>query len=190
MKTLALCLLACLMLIPKRIWSQPEQAMPPEIRLVLIPTAFADGVATKFTFVLTNVSGGDISIPPPEFDCSTPSPNGFIRFRWVFVPVNCDGKGIGSGIGSCGPGGSIYPRPALTVGSLTKNWASLHPGESLRVPANWPLGFGVMLSGTYTFSARYLPPQLSSEAERLLSEAGIVIPRQEVETPEQNYVRP
>jgi hypothetical protein len=190
MKTLALCLLACLMLAPTRIWSQPEQALPPEIRLELFPTAFADGVPSRLTFVLTNVSGGDISIPPPEFDCSTPSQSGFIRFQWVFVPVNGDGNGIGSGTGSCGPGGGLYPMPPLSVGSLTKNWASLHPGESLRVPANWPVGSGAMLSGTYTFSARYVPPKLSSQAERLLSEAGIVVPRRKAETPTQHYVKP
>jgi hypothetical protein len=189
MKTLGLCLLACLTLVPTRIWSQPEHAMPPEISLELLPTAFADGVASRFLFVLTNVSGGDISIPPPEFDCSNSSPNGFVRFQWVFVPVS-GGNGIGSGTGSCGPGGGIYPMPPLTISSLTKNWISLRRGESLRVPVNWPLSSGLMLSGTYTFSAKYLPPKISSEAERLLSEAGIVIPRQKVETPEQHYVKP
>ncbi|WP_157478426.1 hypothetical protein [Granulicella tundricola] len=188
MKTFALCLLACLMLAPMRIWSQSEQALPPEIRLELLPTAFADGVASGFIFVLTNVSGRDISIPPPEFNCSSPSQNGFIRFQWAFVPVN--GDGIGSGISSCGPGGGIYPVPPLTVSSLTRNWTLLHPGESLRVPANWPPSSGLMLSGSYTFSASYSPPKISSEAEHLLSEAGIIIPRQKVETPEQHYGKP
>ena len=189
MNTLALCLFACLMLLPTRLWSQPEQAMRPEIRLELVPAAFADSVATGFTFVLANVSGRDISIPPPEFDCSSPSPNGFIRFQWVFVPVNSR-TGIGSGTGSCGAGGGVYPMPPWTVSSLTRKWVLLRPGESLRVRANWPLSSGLMLSGTYTFSAKYFPPQISNEAERLISETGIVIPRQKVEATEQHYIKP
>ena len=84
----------------------------------------------------------------------------------------------------------MYPIPPLTVSSLTRKWVLLRPGESLRVPANWPLGSGLVLSGTNTFSAKYLPPQLSREAERLISEAGIVIPRQKVETTEQRYIKP
>ena len=146
--------------------------------------------AVRFTFVLTNVSGRDISIPPLEFDCSNPSQKGFIRFQWAFVPVNGDGNGIGSGISSCGPGGGIHPVPPVIVRSLRRNWTLLHPCESLRVPANWAPGSGLMLSGSYTFSASYSPPKISSEAEYLLSEAGIVIPRQKVETPKQHYGKP
>ncbi len=190
MKKGALCLLICLMLIPVSIWSQLNQAMQPEVTIQLLPTSFADGVPTGFTFVFTNVSGRDISIPPPEFDCYTPPSNGFIRFPWTFVPANGDGTGIGAGLGSCGPEGSMYPVPPLTLSNLTERWTALHPGESLRIPANWPLGFGVMRPGAYTFSATYFPPKLSSEAERLLSQARIVIPRQKVEMPEQHYSRP
>jgi hypothetical protein len=190
MKTWALGQLICLMLIPLGIWSQPKQATQPEITIELLPTSFTDGVPTEFNFVFTNVSGEDISIPPPEFDCHTASSNGFIRFPWMFEPANGDGKGIGAGLGSCGPGASMYPTPPLTNSSLTEKWTALHPGESLRITANWSLGFGVIRPGTYTFSAKYVPPKLSSEAERLLSQARIAIPRQTVEMPEQHYSRP
>lgn len=186
----AFCLAVCLMMVHECIWSEPDRATQPEIAIELLATSLADGVPTGFTFVFTNVSGGNLSIPPPELDCITPSSNGFIRFPWKFMPANGSEQGIGAGLGSCGPGGGMHPTPPMTISSLTEKWIVLRPGQSHRFPANWPLGFGVLRSGAYTFSAEYVPPRLSSEAERLLSEAKIVVPRQKAETPEQHYAKP
>lgn len=188
MRSASLCLWACLSLLPTRIWSQHEEAPVPEIRLELLPIHIIDGVPRGFTFVLTNVSNGDLRIPPPDIDCGNPTPRGTLWLNESWVPIS--GIGLGKGVGICDFGG-VYPMPTLTLSELTKTWKVLHPGETFRISADKDaLHYEAVLSGSYIFSARYSPPQLSTEVKRLLSQSGIVIPGQSVATPEQHYVKP
>ena len=67
----------------------------------------------------------------------------------------------------------------------------LRPGESFRVTASSnELHYDLGPPGTYTFFAKYTPPQLLADAERLLSDSDIVIPRQTVTSREQRYIKP
>ena len=193
MRALLLYFLLSFLLSPANIWSQlvtskPEP--PREIELSLLPMDLVDGVPQGFTFVLTNISSGDLRIPPPDPDCSNRTPHGAIRLEEAWVPLSSPGLGIAKGVGSCG-GGGAYPPPQLTLLELTSKWTVLRPGESLRIIANNnSLGHKLSSPGTYTVSAMYIPPQLSSEAQRLLFQAGIVIPQQNAVTSEQHYEKP
>jgi len=186
-------LLGCL-LSPANMWSQlvtskPEP--PREIELSLLPMDLVDGVPQGFTFVLTNISSGDLRIPPPDPDCSNRTPHGAIRLQESWTPLASHGLGLGTGVASCCGGGGAYPPPQLTLLQLTSKWTVLRPGESLRITVDSnSLRLKPSSSsspGTYTVSAMYIPPQLSSEAQRLLFQAGIVIPQQNAVTSAQHY---
>ena len=168
--------------------AHPQQVPPREIELKLLPVDVTDGVPTGFTFVLTNVSNEDLRVPPPNIDCSNPTPQGTLWLQESWVPVS--GDGMGKGMGICDRGG-VYPKPPVTIEALTRTWTMLRPGESLRVTASSKeLHYDFGLPGTYTFFAKYIPPQLSPDEELLLSDSGIVIPRQTVTSPDQHYVKP
>jgi hypothetical protein len=173
---------------PQLVTSKPEP--PREIELSLLPMDLVDGVPQGFTFVLTNVSSGDLRIPPPDIDCSNRTPHGAVRLEKSWTPLASQGLGLAKGVVSCG-GGGVYPAPQLTMLELTRKWTVLRPGESLRISANSSgLGYKPSSPGTYTVSAMYIPPQPSSEAQRLLFQAGIVIPQQNAVTSEQHYEKP
>jgi hypothetical protein len=187
MNTLIVCLWACALLLPTRALTQGRPS-PAEIRLELFPTKIVSGVPTGFTFVLTNVSNGDLSIPPPDIDCGNHTPRGTLWLGESWMPAT--GEGLGKGIGVCDFGG-VYPKQKLTLAELTKTWKVLRPGESFRVVVDSDgLHYDTSRSGTYSFSARYSPPQLSPEAELLLSQSRIMIPRQTIATPSQRYAKP
>jgi hypothetical protein len=176
---------------PQLVTSKPEP--PREIELSLLPMDLVDGVPQGFTFVLTNVSSGDLRIPPPDIDCSNRTRHGAIRLQDSWTPLASQGLGLGTGVISCG-GGGVYPVPQLTLLELTRNWTVLRPGESLRITADSNSlrhkPSSQSSPGTYTVSAMYIPPQLSSEAQRLLFQAGFVIPQQNAVTSEQHYEKP
>jgi hypothetical protein len=196
MRAFLLCFLLGFLISPANMWpqlvtSKPEP--PREIELSLLLMDLVDGVPQGFTFVLTNVSSGDLRIPPPDItDCSDRTPHGTIRLEEAWVPLASPGLGIAKGVASCGGGGGVRsPAPQLTLRELTREWTVLRPGESLRISTNNnSLGHKPSSPGTYTVSAMYIPPQLSSEAQRLLFQAGIVIPQQNAVTSEQHYEKP
>ena len=184
MNTLVSGLWACALLITTCALP-PEQPSPAEIRLELVPENSASGVPTSFAFVLTNLSNGDMSVPPPDVDCGNRTPRGTILLEESWMPASGDGLAKGSRV--CDFVG-FSSRQKLTLAELTKTWKVLHTGESLRVVADSvELHYDASSSGTYTFSARYSPPQLSPEAELLVSQTGIKVPRQVVKTPAQQY---
>ena len=187
MNTLVSGLWACALLITTCALP-PEQPSPAEIRLELFPENFSSGVPTSFAFVLTNLSNGDIGVPPPDVDCGNRTPRGAILLEESWMPAS--GNGLAKGSGICDFAG-FSPRQKLTLVELTKTWKVLHTGESLRVVANSvELHYDASSPGIYTFSARYSPPQLSPEAELLVSQTGIKVPRQVVKTPAQQYTKP
>ena len=167
---------------------QQERAPLPEIKLEMVPVNIVDGVPTGFTFVLTNVSNADLYLPLPDIDCGNRTPRGTIWLAESWAPLS--GDGLGKGNAAC-DFGSVYPSPQMTLEGLTKSWKLLHSGEALRVSADESaLHFNPAGSGTYTFSARYTPPDLSPDAQRLLSQSGIIVPKQIATTPDQQYARP
>jgi hypothetical protein len=192
MRACFLCFLLGFLISTANMWPQltTSKPEPPRgIELSLLPMDLVNGAPQGFTFVLTNVSSGGLRIPPPDTDCSNRTPHGTIRLEESWVAIG-PGLGIAKGVASCG-GGGVYPAPQLTWLELTRKWTVLRPGESLRIAANnLSLGHKPSSPGAYTVSARYIPPQLSSEAQRLLFQAGIVIPRQNAVSSERHYEKP
>jgi hypothetical protein len=167
---------------------QKAQAPSAEIALEMFPQSTVDGVPTAFSFVLRNISSAEIYIPPPNIDCGNPTARGSIWLSESWVQAS--GDGLWKGKGSCDFGG-VYPSPAMTLAGLTSSWKRLQPGESVEITADQKaLHYDVAKSGTYVFSAEYLPPNLSVEVRQLLSGSGIAVPTRIVRTPDQRYVGP
>ena len=166
------------LLVPGLVFSQSETAIgkpKPEVSLLLQPEKVVEGVPQAFTFVLTNISGEDLRLPEPDIDCGNPTSQGAIWLDESWQPTN--GTGLGKGLGTCDFGGSSLPPVPVT--ERAQKWRLLRTGESIYITAScFRLHYETPKPGTYTFSATYLPPLLSSEDLQLLKRVGIVVPQQ------------
>lgn len=153
--------------------------LQPELRIVLEPESLVDGVPQAFTFVLTNIGDKDLRLPQPNIDCSEPTSKGSIRLDESWQSDT--GMGLAKGVDACDFGGAIGPRVSLI--ETARAWKLLRVGESIYIKASsHSLHYDTSKNGIYRFSATYLPPALSDEAQRQLKSEGIVVPQQKAFT--------
>jgi hypothetical protein len=147
--------------------AQPAASTRAHLELRLEPEDLRVGFPETFAFLLVNTSQHDIWLPPvPIVDCDS-TLYGAICLEVVTPP---GGQGISRGC----PGNVLHGHAIL---DRVQTWKVLHPGESYRLEAgNERALYSGDAPGTYTFWARYVPPEISLEDQQILRQRGIDFP--------------
>ncbi len=149
----------------------------PNLALVVTPGKPSHGLPFTFTLSLRNLTTHIIRLPQPEINCSA-IPNGTLYFYFDYTPSppsSAPGKGI-----SCTED-FVHSRDSIL--QQIASWYVLTPGQSLSFPTTLRT---VVASpprpGTYTISARYVPPFVLPDEQVALTLRGIDIPNAELHT--------
>ena len=160
---------AALALSPQHFAQQPNKPAAPELELNLEARDVLQGVPTSFHIILRNIGKQDIRLPEPSLGCA--SANGAVWLVEKYTP-KIPGPEDGLGYGCAADG--RYPQDML---ERAKSWVLLRPGGYLeRVASPGRMHYENRGAGTYDLSARYVPPDLTPDERRALSEAGYVYP--------------
>ena len=146
----------------------------PELELNLEARDVVRGAPTTFHVIVRNRSDHDIRLPEPSLGCAS-AVNGTVLLMEKFKP-KAPGSDPDAGLGS-GCVGSWWPY-SHDVLERAKSWLLLRPGGYLeRVASPSRLHYVNHGAGTYDLSAEYVPPALSVDERRSLTNAGFTLPK-------------
>ena len=169
--------MAAALLLPVCLCAQVKKPGP-DLELNLEARDLVRGVPTTFHVIVRNRSDHDIRLPEPSLGCAS-AVDGTVWLIEKFKPkapgFDPD-AGLDTGLGY-GCAGS--PRPySYDVLERAKSWLLLRPGGYLeRVASPSRLHYENHGAGTYDLSAEYVPPALSADERRSLTNAGFVFPQ-------------
>lgn len=148
---------------------------PAELELTMeVATTNEDGSPQALRFTLMNKGNIAVVLPIPAIDCITG--NGRIYLHSKIIAGKPEGGGVGHG---CSSGGGHGERTIIET--IKKRWFQLQPGEFLVFTgdgrAMLDKSDGLM---TYEYWAEYEPPHLSEADRDSASQAGYIVPTNDV----------
>ena len=157
----------------------PRPESPAKLELTMeIATTDDDGSPSSLRVTIKNIGGVPVDMPVLAQACSPD--NGF-RIHASWSPDEPSGLGHGSG-GACGMGDG----PSLEY-RVQHEWIRLRPGESMTTTERLRWTRYEDGPGSVEYWVEYTPPSMSEGEFARLTEAGYVIPTEELETPHASF---